>query len=192
MIIFGKNEGLFFCLFVCFICFFLLLLGMDTKQHKMISVGHMMLLLKDSDLRTASRSEGKGQVNKPGRILAGWRLMDAPAPAAQSLGDTRSAAELTTLPSLCFSVAQLSAGREETLKSSQVFREVHLFRIHSSFSPSPQGAVRAATPLSPSLGWPGQDMNRLKSRETPLGWYMGVLQAKCTYLDFPKAAEVGW
>lgn len=53
MIIFEKNEGFFF---FSFICFFLLLLGMDTKQHKMISVAHMRLSLKDSDLRKASRS----------------------------------------------------------------------------------------------------------------------------------------
>lgn len=64
--------------FLSFICLFLLLLGMDTKQHKMISVAHMMLLLKDSDLRKESRSEGKQQINKHVMISAGWRLMDTP------------------------------------------------------------------------------------------------------------------
>ena len=162
---------------------------MDTKQHKMISVAHMMLLLKDSDLRKASRPEGKGQVNKPARISAGWRPRDAPPPARPEpgrLGIRHRAFDPSHLV-----LQRCSAVSEETLKSSQVFREVHLFRIHSSLSPSPQGAVRAATPLSPSLGWPGQDMKGLKSRETPLGWCVGVLQAKCTCLDFPKAPEVG-
>ena len=80
--------------FLSFICLFLLLLGMDTKQHKMISVAHMRLLLKDSDLRKESRSEGKQQVNKHGMISAGWRLTDAPPLPARSLVDTRSATGL--------------------------------------------------------------------------------------------------
>lgn len=61
---------------------------MDTNQHKMISVAHMMLLLKDSDLRKESRSEGKQQINKHAMISAGWRLMDTPPPPAGSMVDT--------------------------------------------------------------------------------------------------------
>ena len=54
----------------------------------MISVAHMMLLLKDSDLRKESRSEGKQQINKHAMISAGWRLMDTPPPPPRSVVDT--------------------------------------------------------------------------------------------------------